>query len=461
MRLYGHAVDRYDEFVSNHALAPEAPQAALAQGWAELRLGRLDRAQRTWLQIAQRFPADERAPLALLLTAHIAVQAGDLASAQHGLDQLVTRYPLSPSASVGRLSRSILAVRLGREQDAAPDLRELLRSKQLCAAHERHVLLAGLRAAGAEAPFLRVNGHDCPVPPSGSQPFEQFAAPFLNGAGDPETTPIVLHALVRLGADEKRWDEVRTLSSDLITAYPTYPPTAGLLTRVATQAAADHEWPVVRGAYEQILAQDPGNPLSPKARLDFVEALLRTGDPTLAQTQLTQVAGVDQTGAQGPRRLFLLGEVSETLGRPDEALAAYDQLRREYPRAEWTAESLLPRARVLQAVGRGRQARALLEEILKGSAGDVFGEAAFRLAESLSADGQQALAVKWFLTAAYVDTHSTWGQRAQLGALQGLLATGDRSAADAIYRRMLTSGTTDPDLLTQAREALLAQDRDR
>lgn len=460
LRLYDHAADRYDQFVSTQGLSPDAPQATLAQGWAELRLGRLDRAQRTWSQIARRFPGDERAPLGLLLTAHAAVQAEDLPSAQQWLDQLVSRYPRSPSAGVGRLSRSILAVRMGREQDAAPDLRELLRTQQLCAAQERHALLVGLVSAGADAPLMRVNGHDCDAP-AGSRPLERFAAPFLNGAGDPETTPIVLHALVTLGVEDKRWGEVRVLSGNLVTGYPTYAPTTGLLVRVAGQAAADREWPVVRSAYEQILARDPGSPLSAKARLDFVESLLRTDAPGLAQTQLEQVARADQTREQTPRRLFLVGEVSETLGRPQDALAAYERLGREFPLAEWTAESLLPRARLLQATGQRRQARALLEEIAKGSQGDVFGEAAFRLAESLSTDGQHALAVKWYLTAAYVDTNSPWGQRAQLGAVQGLLATGDRAAADAIYRRMLSSGATDPALLTRARDALLAPNRDR
>ena len=460
LRAYTRAAERYGEFVSGHALAREAPQAALAQGWAELRLGHLDRARRTWSQIARSYPLDERAPLALLLAAHVAAQGNDLSTARRWLDHVVGGYSTSPSAIVARLSRSILAVRQGNEQEAARDLRDLLEASQWCAAQERHTLLQGLAAGDVRAPSMRVNGHDCHIPPAGMQPIERFAAPFLNGAGDPETTPLVLHGLVYLAAEDRRWAEVRVLSGDLVAGFPTYPATTGLLMRIAGQAASDREWPIARGAYEQILARSPSaNPLGPRARLDFAEALLRTGAPDAARAQLAQLARIDQE--HGPRRLFLLGEATEALGRPHEALATYDRLRRDHPRSEWTAESLLPRARLLQAVGQRQQARTLLQEILKGADGEVFGEAAFRLAESLRGDGQHALALKWYLTAAHVSADSPWGQRAELGALQGLLATGDRAAADAIYRRMLTSSTTDPDLLTQARNALQARPPDR
>ncbi|MGH7396477.1 MAG: tetratricopeptide repeat protein, partial [Candidatus Rokuibacteriota bacterium] len=132
----------------------------------------------------------------------------------------------------------------------------------------------------------------------------------------------------------------------------------------------------------------------------------------------------------------------------------YERLRRSYPHAEWTAESLLPHARVLQSLGRRPQAQVLLEEVVNGAEGEVFGEAAARLGQILRADGQHASAVKWYLTAAYVAGDSTWGRRALLGALRCLIATGDRPAAEAIYRRLQGSTATEPALLAEAREAL-------
>jgi TolA-binding protein len=458
MGAYDRSAQHYGEFLSKNGRAAEAPQAALTLGWAQVRLRQPGRAQKTWTQISRVFPSDERAPLGLLLSAHAALQAGDASAARQWLDQLVKRYPASQEASVGRLSRSVLAVRTGREKDAGADVRELLRSGQMtCAAQERQTLVTGLATAGPEAPLMRVTGQRCQPMTAGSRSLEEFAAPFLDGTADPETTPAVLHALVRLGTEDRRWSEVGVLTMDLVNEYPSYPPTRALLTNVAGLAAADRQWPVVRGTYEQMLARDPASPLKTTARLDFAESLLRTGEPALAQAQLTQVASADRSREYVPRRLFLQGQVYEALGRPHEALAAYEELRRDHPRAEWTAESLLPRARMLQAVGQREKARTLLEHIVKGAQGDVYAEAAVRLGETLSAEGQHAQAVRWFLTTAYLNPDSTWGQRAQLGVLQGSLATGDRATADAVYRRMEHSDATDPDLLAKARAALDAR----
>jgi TolA-binding protein len=461
MGLYDQAAQRYGEFLAKNGHDPEAPQAALTLGWSEARLGQFGRAERTWSRISRVFPDDERAHLGLLLSAHAAAQAGDLPGARRWLDELVTRYPISSSATVGRLSRSIIAVRTGHEKDAAPDLRELIRTRQLCAAKERQSLLQGLTRGGADAPLFRIGGRDCQPLAAGSPTLQQFAAPFLEGAGDPETTPAILHALVRLGAEDRLWTDVRVLSTDLVTEYPGYPSIPTLLAGVANQAAVDHQWSIVRGTYEQLLAAYPASPLQPTARLDFAESLLRTGEPIRAQKQIAQAASADRSHEQAARRLFLQGQIYETLGRPGEALIVYQQLGREHPRSEWAAESLLPRARVMDAVGQRRQARALLEHILKGAQGDVYSEAAVRLGESLEAEGQHAAAVKWFLTAAYLDPESTWGQRAQLGALEGLIATGDRAAADAVYRRMEASNATDPGLLSRARDALDGRSRGR
>jgi tetratricopeptide (TPR) repeat protein len=457
---YALAARRYGEFLSKNGHDPAAPQIALALGWAQARLGHVDSAQRTWAQISHVFPDDERAPLGLLLGAQAAVQAGNPKAARQWLDQLVTSYPSSPAAGVGRLSRSVLLVRTGREKDAGSDLRELIRTKQLCAGYARHTVVEGLASGGADAPLIRVDGRSCQPLAVGSPPLQQFAEPFLNGAGDAETTPAVLHTLVRLGTEDRLWRDVQALSSDLVTGYPTYPPNPTLLAAVAGQAAADRQWPVVRSTYEQLLARYPSSPLKTSARLDFAESLLRTGSPTLAQAQIAQAA-TDRSRDQAPRRLYLQGQTYEALGQPHEALAAYEQLRRDHPRAEWTAESLLPRARMMDAVGQRTQARALFERILKGAEGDVYSEAAVRLGESLTTDGQNAAAVRWFLTAAYLNPDSTWGQRAQLGAVRGLVATGDHATADAIYRRMEASTATDPDLLGRARAAIETENTSR
>jgi TolA-binding protein len=456
---YARAARHYEEFVADYGLAAEAAQAELAQGWAELRSGDPARARHTWTQMARRYPVDGLAAQALLLAAHLDVQTGDLSRARRLLDQLLSRYPSGPAASVARLSRSILAVQAGREQDAAQDLQDLLRAGQVCAANDRYVLMSNLSDVDRVGPRWRLTDHECLAPASGGHPLERFAAPFLDGAGGPDTTPSVLHGLVLVGAAAARWTEVQALSSDLVTRFPSYPATAGLLVRIARRAAADQRWPVVRQAYEMILAHYATSmQLAPESWLDYAEALLRTGAPTAAQAQLL---ASPQVREDDPRRLFLLGQVDETLGHPNEALATYEVLAHTHPEAEWTAEALLPRARLLEVLGRRRQARLLLEKIVKSAPGSMSGEAACRLADSLNADGEKALALTWYLTAAYLNEDSTWGQRAQLGALRTLLATGEVAAADAIYQRMRASQATNPELLSQAREALHGESRGR
>ena len=108
LRAYTRASERYREFLSMYDLAVEAPQATLALGWAELRLGQVDRARRTWMQLARRYPLDDRAPLALVLAAEAAIRAGDPGAARAQLDQVLADYEGGPVVEVARLSRAVL-----------------------------------------------------------------------------------------------------------------------------------------------------------------------------------------------------------------------------------------------------------------------------------------------------------------------------------------------------------------
>ncbi|HET8533634.1 MAG TPA: hypothetical protein VFO08_20960, partial [Methylomirabilota bacterium] len=71
-----------------------------------------------------------------------------------------------------------------------------------------------------------------------------------------------------------------------------------------------------------------------------------------------------------------------------------------------------------------------------------------------AAGGEPAAAVRWYLTAASAGTTSTWGRRALLGAVQCLAGSGDRTLAEAIYRRLLASDAVEPAVLANARQAL-------
>jgi tetratricopeptide (TPR) repeat protein len=202
----------------------------------------------------------------------------------------------------------------------------------------------------------------------------------------------------------------------------------------------------VRSSYEYVLALNRGAALTPPAQLNFAEALFRTDAPAQARVQLSRFLEVAPRAEDAPRALHLLAEVDEALDRPAEALAAYERLRRDYPRAEWTAESLLPYARLLQhAVGRQQEARTLLEEAVQRMQGEASTEASFRLAQLLAANGEHQHAVDLYMSAAYgTGQSSRWYRPALLGAGRSLAALHRTLAAEAVYRNLLPSTPVGP-----------------
>ncbi len=462
---YRTAANRYREAVRADQLPAEAAHTGFALGWTALRLGRRDQAQYTWGQVAQQFPADPGAPLALIQAAELAAQADDLAGAQQRLDQVLEGYPTAPEAEIARLSRSIVALRAGRTQEAVRDLRTLALSGRPSLPQERRMLLDRLTPAGAfagpERQLLITNQYDggrtVAAGPAAAhesdtarsdtaEALERFAAPFLDGAGDPETTPRVLHGLVFAAAEDKAWPVVQRLSSRLVDRFPGYPAAPDVLFSVAARATSAQQWPIVRSSYEHVLVLNRSAALTPPAQLNFAEALFRTDAPAQARGQLSRFLEVAPRAEDAPRALHLLAEVDEALDRPAEALAAYERLRRDYPRAEWTTESLLPHARLLQhAVGRQQEARALLEEAVQRTQGEALTEASFRLAQLSAANGEHQHAVDWYMSAAYgTGQSSRWYRPALLGAGRSLAALHRTLAAEAVYRNLLPSAPLGP-----------------
>ena len=460
MGAYRQAAERYQEALLSDDLPLDAPHATLALGWAELRLGRREDARLTWMRVARQFPADPSAPIALVLAAELSIEAGQPVMARKLLDRVVEGHPDTAGAEIARLSRSMMAIRDGRTQDAARELRILARSGGPSVAAERRTLLDGLTAtaaqSGPERRMLLTNHYaaaqvertalDGGSQSDGTGPLERFAAPFLNGAADPVTTPRVLHALLLVAVEDKAWPEVGTLTTQLLDRYPGYGPAPELLSRVAGAAASEQQWPIVRTGYTYAIARSGSANLAPRARVDFAEALLRTGDAAASRAELIRFV---DGGSQAPdmaRALYLLASVHETLDEPREALTAYDRLHRDHPRSEWASQSVLPRARLLQhAIGRQKEARALLEDIARRSKGEAQAEASFRLAQVMAAEGEHARAVDLYMAAAYGTVErSEWFRPALLGAGRSLVALKRTPAALAMYRNVLPATPIGP-----------------
>jgi tetratricopeptide (TPR) repeat protein len=534
MQSYGVAAARYGELQSRYRDdMPESARAALGVGWAELRQGHRDHARAAWTAAADAFPAEARAPLALILSAELASRSGDAAESRSLLDRIIRQYQSSPYAGIARLARSGLALRRQQEAEALRDLEEVVRVNGPSAIEERRKLGQALATPGAEVGLEAVLTGNGTQPHEGEAGLDRFATVFLNGRR--EQIPYTLHGLVLLTAADRGWADVLAggLASRLVEDFPSYPPAPPLLARVATAAAASGQWPVARRAYETLLARAPAPALPRGARVAFAEALFRTGAIAEARAVAQSAAG---TAADAPSALLLLAQIHEAAGERQAALGVYDRLLREHPRADRSPSSLLTHAQLLEESGQAGRTAPVLRRLVEVSGGEVAAEAAYRLAQSLRAEGQHAAAVEWYLTAAYVADGSRWARMALLGAgsaltalgettealaayrkllparpgvdppadreasgeasyrageiLSGaglheealdmfvasahfttglpaerralvgvvrcLVATGDRASAEAVYRRLLSSGSTEPDLLAQARTALRA-----
>ena len=435
MRSYRQAAKRYGEFLSNHDQRPEAPRAAVALGWAQLRQGERDRARRSWMQTADRFPADPRAPLALLLAAEVANQAADVKAANALLGRVIGQYPTTLPAGTARLSRAILSLRGHRDDEAVRDLDEAIRSYGATVVDHRRRTIEALAVAGSEA-ALETAGAAEPIAASAETAIERFAAAFLQ-AGDRVNAPYVLHGLSLVVATDHGWSDaaVATLVQRLVEHSPSYPAAPALLARVAAAAVSAGQWPIARRAYEALVSRYPGSALSAAARVDLAEVLIRVGAESEARVQLAEAAAVG--GDDRPRALLLLAGVEEALGHREAARAAYDRLLREHPVPRGSATDLLLHARLLEAFGQPDRARPLLQQIVAASDEEVVSEAAYRLGRMLAAEGQHAAAVEWQLTAAYLAETSSWARQALLDAGRSLTALQRADEALIVYRKLM------------------------
>lgn len=447
---YRTAAARYGEALQANQAHAEAAHAGFALGWSQMRIGRRDQARHTWELVARQFPEDPGAPIALVQAGEVAAQVGDLQRAQRLLDRVLETYPTGPEAQLARLGRSIVAMRAGRPAEAVDDLRRLVHAARPSVPQERRTLLEMLGTAGSRdrrRVEMRVmaryepglaGGKSAAVSPGAAGPWARFAASFLDRAGDADATPWALHALVVGAAEEQAWPEVEALSGRLLDRFPGYAGTPAMLASVGSLAAAAQRWPIARRSYERLAARDGGGGLPAAARVDFAEALTRTGEPALARAQMRPLLDgppVEKT----PRALRLLAEIDEALGEPTEAIAAYERLRRDYP-GEW-ADSILPHARALLRIGGNEQeARTLLEEAVQQMQGEARSEASFRLGELLAKGGEHEQAVDLFMSAAYGTAESSpWSRQALLAAGHSLAALHRTEAAIAVYRTLLPS----------------------
>lgn len=507
-RDYTQAAALYSGFLSSYPATPEAPMVSLALGWAELRSGKPDAARQRWTRFAQQAQTDPRAPEALVLAAELAGRAGDWAGAQSLLDQVVDRYPNSEYAEVATLNRAILAVRGGRAADTLPELGRLVNRGAVspyvgrARAARGAALLATGKPAEAERDFQAALGlgetgiaqvglgsasfargqwdaaarqfgaaRDAGTGPVEAaagyglaavlfnqrkiDEFKQVATPLVAGPVDPVTTPRLIQGLAAVAVEEKRWSDARTLTLRLADQFPKFDGTQPALSQLAAAAGHGGEWALSRDMYAKLNERFPGSSTSAGNRLDYAEALLRTGGAAEARRALE--AGNTPGAAQPPstRAAMLLAEAQEATGDRAAALATYARVAAAGTAKE-KASGLLGQGRLLAADGKWDEARGPLEQALDAGDGAVAAEAAYRLGEGYRATGKAQDAADMYMTAAYLTSDSPWARRALVGAGQAFAALKQNDAAVIVYRKLLATNGVEPDLAEAARRGLRA-----
>jgi TolA-binding protein len=505
---YAQAVALYSGFLSSYPAQPETPMVSLALGWAELRSGKPDAARQRWTRFAQQAQSDPRAPEALVLAAELAGRAGDWAGAQSLLDQVVDRYPNSEYAEVATLNRAILAVRGGRAADTLPELGRLVNrgvvSPYVGRARSARgaALLATGKPADAERDFQVALGlgetgiaqvglgsasfargqwdaaarQFAEARDAGAGPvdvaagyglaavlfnqrkieeFKQVATPLVAGPVDPVTTPRLIQGLAAVAVEEKRWSDARILTLRLADQFPRFDGTQPALSQLAAAAGRGGEWTLSRDMYAKLNERFPGSTTSAGNRLDYAEALLRTGGAAEARRALE--AGNTPGAAQPPstRAAMLLAEAQEATGDRAAALETYTRVAAAGTAKE-KASGLLGQGRLLAADGKWDEARGRLEQALDAGDGAVAAEAAYRLGEGYRATGKAQDAADMYMTAAYLTSDSPWARRALVGAGQAFTALKQNDAAVIVYRKLLATNGVEPDLAEAARRGLRA-----
>jgi TolA-binding protein len=471
-----------------------------------LRRGNGAAARARWVAFARLFPADPRAPEALLLAAELAGEAGDL-GARDLLDQLLARYPAYAQADVARLNRAILDLRADRSREAREELMVLLKSSPLSPFVGRSRLALGVAllalgsveeadrefrealqqgegalahlAVGSSALARRrwdeaarelAEARDAGTTPVSRaaeyglvalafnegkrDDFKKAAASLLQSPPSPSLMPPLLYVLAALALEDGKWSEARALTLRLLNDYPGSDAADDALFRLGTGTSAGGQWALAREAFQLLEDRYPKSALAEDVRLGLAEALLRSGAVAEARGRLEAFVVQGSGDPRLPKALHLLAQAREAAGNRPTAIEAYSRLVTDYPSSEWTPAGRVAQGRLLLQEGRWDEGRQALDQALAGSDEAVAVEAAFTLGEGFRARGAQEDAVEAYLTAAYLAPASAWGRRALLGAGQSFAALKQTESAVSVLRKLLAQPELAPELAQQAKRAL-------
>jgi len=491
--------------VPGHA---QAPAARLGLAWSLMRHDKPDDARREFLEFAQAFPGDPRAPDALELASELALRKdSDKEEARQLLDRAINTFPNAPRTDFARLNRAILMLRMGDATDAEAPLRDWIRRapfppllgrayaalgastlaagrpieaatafKRAQAEGVGSVAQVGLGATaiaegkwaeatsrlteardGGTADVAAIAGYGLAVVAfqrGDVKEFKQPAQAALAQAPKARSAPRLLYALTAIAVDEKDWPGALATAKRLTSEFPSDEAADDALERVGAGAAAGGSWPTVIEAYGLMEKLYPKSPFLEPGRVTVAEALVETGKPDTARPVLEQFLATSPTDSRAPRAWGALARARDAAGDRAGALEAYTRAMKDTNAADLRPEMALGYARVLTEQKRSAEARKLLEGLLRSDDKSVVASAAAGIGEAYQGDGENLAAAEYFMTAAYVAPDSPAGRSGLLAAGACFTALKQTDAAEIVYKKLIAQKDAPADLVEKARKGL-------
>jgi TolA-binding protein len=486
----------------------QAPGARLGLAWSLMRHDRLDDARKEFLEFAQAHPNDPRAPDALELASELALRSdADREEARQLLERVIASFPRAPRTEFARLNRAILMVRTGDVGAAQPALRDWIRRApfQPLLGRAQSALGAALLAAGrgseATAAFTQAQaegvgplatlglgaaalaqGQFGPATAKlteardsgtaevaavanyglaviafqqgGATGFKQPALAALGLAPKGPSAPRLLYVLTGIAVDEKDFPTALSTAKRLVDEFPSDEAADDALERVGAGAAAAAVWPVATEAYALLERRYPQSPFLNPARITLAEAQVEAGRPEAARQTLEQFVATSPGDPRAPRAWVALGRAREASGDRAGALDAYARGVKDGGASTLRPDMALAYARLLTQEKRWRDARTLLQGLVRSDDKSVVAAAAGGIGEAYQGEGDNLAAAEYFMTAAYVAPDSPAGRRGLLGAGACFVALRQNDAAEVVYRKLIAQSGAPADLVDAARKGL-------
>jgi tetratricopeptide (TPR) repeat protein len=399
------------------------------------------------------------------------LRGGEAAAAVPSFRDWVSRAPFPPLLGRARIALGVALLAAGRPGDARGEFTAARREGEgaLATLGLATASLAEDRLAEAARDFTEAR-NDGTAPEAAAAEyglaavafrqddaaaFKTAASAVVDAAPRASTAPPLLYALTGRAADAKDWPAALATAKRLVSEFPDDARADDALDRVGAAAAGERAWPVAYEAYALLREKYPKSPFVEDSRVSFAEAQVETGRAADGRKTLEQyfAAGVP-ADPRSARARITLGRAREMAGDHAGALGAYTEAARALPPAQWMKETQLAYARLLTQARRYDEAKGLLLPLIKTEPAPGAADGALVLGEALLGQGDEAGAVEYFMTAAYVAPDTTAGQRGLLAAGRALAALKQPEAAATVYRKLLAQSNVPADVAASARRGL-------